>query len=86
VGTSLVQEGLEQAKKLGYGSVVVVGHPAYYRRFGFTPARTRGLETPFPAPDEAFMALELVPGALRNVSGTIEYPSAFGEVLPDETG
>jgi predicted N-acetyltransferase YhbS len=27
-----------------------------------------------PAPDEAFMALELVPGALIGISGMVKYP------------
>ncbi|HVN65586.1 MAG TPA: hypothetical protein VMT31_03090 [Methanomicrobiales archaeon] len=42
--------------------------PGFYPRFGFMPARGRGLEAPFPVPDEAFMALGLVPGALEGES------------------
>jgi predicted N-acetyltransferase YhbS len=36
-----------------------------------------GLTAPFPVPDEALLALELVPGALRGVSGTVRYPAPF---------
>jgi putative acetyltransferase len=60
--------------------VVVVGHPNYYPRFGFSPTRARGLEAPFPVPDEAFLALELVPGALDGVAGMVRYPPPFEEV------
>ena len=80
VGSALVRDGLETCRRLGHGSVIVLGHPAYYPRFGFVPARPRGIAAPFPAPDEAFMLIELVPGALNGVQGTVQYPPAFSEV------
>jgi putative acetyltransferase len=60
--------------------IVVVGHPEYYPRFGFSSARAKGLEVPFPVPDEAFMALELVSGALDGIAGLVIYPAAFDGV------
>jgi putative acetyltransferase len=80
IGSALVRRGLTRARRLGHKLVVVVGHPDYYPRFGFEPARARGLEAPFPVPDEAFMVLELSPGALRGVKGMVIYPPAFAEV------
>ena len=77
IGSRLVREGLERCRNLGHRIVVVVGHPEFYPRFGFTPARAKGLEAPFPVPDEAFMVTELVPGALDGVSGMIVYPAPF---------
>jgi putative acetyltransferase len=59
VGSALVKQGLDVAAQLGEDLVVVVGHPAYYPRFGFHPAGRLGLTCPFPVPDEAFMALRL---------------------------
>jgi len=79
VGSALVRDGLERCRTLGHRIVVVVGHPPYYPRFGFSPARARGLEAPFPVPDEAFMVLELVPGALDGVAGTVRFPPPFSE-------
>jgi putative acetyltransferase len=79
IGSELVRDGLERCRNLGHRIVVVVGHPAYYPRFGFSPARERGLQAPFPVPDEAFLALELAPGALDGVVGMVSYPPAFGE-------
>jgi putative acetyltransferase len=79
IGSLLVREGLERCKALGYGAVILVGHANYYPRFGFTPAGERGIRLPFEAPDEAFMALELVPGALKGVTGMVEYPPEFNE-------
>ena len=85
VGSELARRGLEECRSLGHKIVVVVGHPAYYPRFGFSPARARGLDAPFPVPDEAFLALELVPGALDGVVGMVRYPPPFEEVSPPPT-
>jgi predicted N-acetyltransferase YhbS len=67
------------AKRLGYHSVVVLGHPEYYTKFGFKKASLWGIKPPFEVPDEVFMALELQENALDQVSGVAEYPSAFFE-------
>ncbi len=81
IGSRLVREGLKQAKEKGYGSVIVVGHPEYYPRFGFNKASKFDIKVPFDAPDNAFMALELVENALQNVKGVVEYPTPFSEAL-----
>jgi putative acetyltransferase len=79
VGSELVRRGLEECGRLGRQVVVLVGHPHYYPRFGFAPARARGLEIAFEGvPDEAFMVVELAPGALRGVSGTVRFRPEFG--------
>ncbi len=66
VGSALVTEALRRADAAGEVLVVLLGHPAYYPRFGFRPARSLGLEPPGPLRDEAaFMACPLpsfVPG------------------------
>lgn len=77
IGSGLVTEGLKACKGLGFKAVVVVGHPDYYPRFGFSSARARGLDAPFPVPDEAFMVRELVPGALDGIKGIIRLPAEF---------
>ena len=73
IGGRLVREGLEQLRAAGHGAVVVLGHPEYYPRFGFTRASRFGLRCELDCPDEAFMALELVPGALANRAGLVRY-------------
>lgn len=79
IGSELVRDSLERCRSLGHRIVVVIGHPTYYPRFGFSPARARGLEVPFPVSDEAFLALELVPGALDEIAGMVKYPPPFSE-------
>ena len=79
IGTTLILEALMIAKELGYNSVVVLGHPEYYPKFGFKKASLWGIKAPFEVPEEAFMALELKENALDTVSGIVEYPSVFFE-------
>jgi predicted N-acetyltransferase YhbS len=79
VGGKLIVEGHHIARELGYGSVIVVGHPAYYPRFGYKLASQWKITAPVEVPDEAFMVLELIEGGLKDVSGVIEYAKEFFE-------
>ncbi|MBR8744576.1 GNAT family N-acetyltransferase [Nocardiopsis sp. MG754419] len=76
-GAAAIRAGLASAALRGENLVLVLGHPEYYPRFGFTPASGFGVHAPFEVPDEAMMALSLDPS--RNTPrGTIRYPAAFG--------
>jgi putative acetyltransferase len=77
VGSALVRAGLEECRKLGFEAVVVLGHPTYYPRFGFVPSVRFGFASEYEVPTDAFMAQELVPGALKNASGIIKFHEAF---------
>lgn len=76
IGGALIRRGLDLLRDSGERIVFVLGHPEYYPRFGFSTALAAPVESPFPR--EYFMALELTPGALANVSGRVHYPPAFG--------
>jgi putative acetyltransferase len=80
IGAMLVNEGLKRCRQHGHSLVIVVGPHRYYGRFGFAPARPKGLEAPFPVPDDAFLVAELVPKALHATKGTVRYPPAFKDV------
>ena len=75
--SALVRAGLEQCRLAGCVAVFVLGHARYYPRFGFVPASRFGISSVYDVPDEAFMALELVPGALTDKAGKMHYHSAF---------
>ncbi|WP_395107127.1 GNAT family N-acetyltransferase [Actinomadura sp. SCN-SB] len=79
-GGAVTRAALRAAGERGERLVVVLGHPGYYPRFGFTPASRLGIRAPFEAPDEALMALTLKgPGGAGDVpSGTIRYAAPFG--------
>ncbi|MYV55302.1 N-acetyltransferase [Streptomyces sp. SID3212] len=76
-GSAAIRAALQAAKELGEHFVTVLGHPAYYPRFGFTRASEYGIGISIDVPDEAMMALTLdvghpLPG------GTVHYAAPFG--------
>jgi len=75
LGTAIVREVLARAAARGHVTAVVLGDPAYYRRFGFRTARDFGLRNGDDFPDENVMALELAPGALRGAKGAFHFPT-----------
>src|SRR5262245_22891498 len=77
IGSALVRNGLEACRAQGHRIVVVLGHPDFYPRFGFSAKVAEPLSSPFGG-REAWMALELVPGALGGVTGWVHYPPPFG--------
>jgi putative acetyltransferase len=77
IGSRLVREGLEQLRKNNHAAVVVLGHPEFYPRFGFALASTYGIRSEYNVPDEAFMAIELLPNGLAAKGGTVVYPREF---------
>ena len=79
IGSQLIRAGLEECRRLGYGLVVLVGHPNYYPRFGFVPAEPKGLKCEFEVPDEAWMVLELREGALVGRRVALRFQPEFRE-------
>lgn len=79
IGGQLVRTGLEECRGLGHEIIVVLGHPAYYPRFGFMPAKPRDIECEFEVPDEAWMLLELREGALAGRKGAVKFQPEFQE-------
>jgi len=80
VGSALVRAGLARSQETGFGAVVVLGHPGFYPRFGFSPSRDFDISCEYEVPADTFMVLELQTGFLRGASGTIKYHPAFGDI------
>jgi putative acetyltransferase len=78
IGSALVREGLRACQDAGHKIVIVLGHPEFYPQFGFSSKLAERLKAPFSG--EAFMAQELVPGALKGVEGEVRYPPPFGDL------
>ncbi|QWU18114.1 N-acetyltransferase [Paenibacillus sophorae] len=78
IGKQLIFEGLKRCKEYKYYVVLLIGHPSYYPKFGFKPARQYGLDLKkFQVPDEVFMVCELKEDELSNIKGELKYPEAF---------
>ncbi|WP_033666461.1 GNAT family N-acetyltransferase [Salinispora mooreana] len=75
LGSAVVQAALDAAAELGERLVVVLGDPAFYRRFGFGRADRLGLTSPWSGLGEPWQAL-----VLPSVGGGTG-PPAPGEVI-----
>ena len=82
IGSKLVRAGLSKCLRLRHSIVVLVGHPAYYPRFGFVQARKLGIECEYgQAPDVTWMLIELQEGALAGRRGTVKFQPEFREAV-----
>ncbi|WP_367140094.1 MULTISPECIES: GNAT family N-acetyltransferase [Streptomyces] len=76
-GSAAIRAALAAAADRGERFVTVLGHPAYYPRFGFGRASAYGIGLTIDVPDEAMMAMSLdETHALP--SGTVRYAAPFG--------
>lgn len=75
-GSAAITAALDAARARGERTVVVLGHPAYYPRFGFGRASAHGISLSIEVPDEALMALSLDGGPLPG--GRVRYAAPFG--------
>ncbi|NOU65380.1 GNAT family N-acetyltransferase [Paenibacillus sp. LMG 31461] len=78
IGGKLIQEGLKRSEALGYDFVFLIGHPTYYPKFGFKPAREHGFNLKqFNVSDNIFMFFELSEGKMKRIKGELRYPNSF---------
>lgn len=73
IGSALIETGLARLRESGAAGCVLLGDPAYYRRFGF--AQQPGLLLPG-VPASHFLALRLE-AARPWPAGTVSYDAAF---------
>ena len=70
VGSALMEEGFRIAEASGYEAAFLLGDPNYYQRFGYKPSHLYGIgHGVYPA--EYLLAKEIISGALKNVTGTV---------------
>ena len=76
IGSQLMEAGLAECRRQGHKAVFLLGHPSYYPRFGFR--RAREFDVHYQDDRDAFMAIELVQGALQGISGRAVFAEEFG--------
>jgi putative acetyltransferase len=79
VGTALVYAFLAAADALELPEVVLLGDPAYYRRFGFELARPLGVTPPVPEWEPHFQLRRLARWSAQR-AGAFRYAPAFDGV------
>ena len=77
IGSALIRRGLDECRRRAVTVVFVLGAPGFYARFGFIPARTRGLRSVYEAPPDAFQMLSLNDTFAAPSRGLIRYRPEF---------
>lgn len=77
----MINAGIRRLEQKKSPFIVVLGHPAYYPRFGFVPAMIRGIRCEWEVSEEAFMILGLDPVIMKDVQGTARYRPEFSDAL-----
>lgn len=82
IGTQLIRQGIAELRERRCPFIIVLGHHAYYPRFGFERASKYGIQCQCAGvPDEAFMILWLDASKAGHVSGLAKYREEFNEAM-----
>ena len=82
IGGLLLETTIQMARDAGYQAIIIFGEPGYYPRHGFVPCAHFGITTSTGDNFDAFMGIELIPGALDGIHGKF-YESGIFEALPE---
>ncbi|MBU1378624.1 MAG: N-acetyltransferase [Alphaproteobacteria bacterium] len=77
IGSALTRASLVQAREFGVHGAIVLGHPDYYPRFGFSAETAANVRSVY-AGGPAYMALALEPGAFE-APISVSYADAFSD-------
>lgn len=74
IGKSLINEGCNKAKELGYKAVFLCGDYSYYTKIGFVPTYQHGIYHINDSGENVnwCMVRELEPGYLDSIKGTVD--------------
>lgn len=76
-GKRLLDYSMEKAKKMGTGALAITGNMGFYGKFGFVPAKTKGIRYADDPGADYFLVKELMPGFLNRISGTYKDPEGY---------
>jgi predicted N-acetyltransferase YhbS len=71
IGVALMERGIEEARKLGHASVILIGDEPYYARVGFSKVAAGSVRFPGPVDPARILGLALQPGAALDLSGEL---------------
>lgn len=82
VGEMLLKETMPLVAKAGYPGIVIFGEPDYYPRLGFQTCDKFGITTAAGKNFDAFMGIELIPGAMQEIHGKFYESEVFEKLAP----
>jgi predicted N-acetyltransferase YhbS len=71
IGSALMERAIAAARRAGHREILLVGDEPYYRRFGFSSARTGQLQLPGPFEPSRLLSLALAPEAEIAAAGPV---------------
>ena len=77
IASALITHTISLARDMGYQAICIYGDPRYYSRFGFRCAEKYDIKTSDGKFAVALLALELRPGALKDMPGRFIESAAF---------
>ncbi len=77
IGEALIKYTINLARDMGFPAICIYGDPRYYSRFGFRCAEKYDIKTSDGKFAVALLALELRPGALKDMQGKFIESPAF---------
>jgi predicted N-acetyltransferase YhbS len=71
IGISLMNQGIDEARRGGHRAIVLVGDLPYYARVGFSALPRKTVQFPGPVDPARILGLALEPGALDALAGDV---------------
>jgi predicted N-acetyltransferase YhbS len=72
IGVGLMQHGIDEARRLGYEAIILVGDESYYAKVGFARIPPGSIRFPGPVDPARILGLALKPDALVSLSGEVK--------------
>ena len=80
IGTLLVRKGLDVCVQKKIQSIVVLGDPNFYSRFGFESSVNYSIRSDFNVNPEVFQIKELKKGVFQGFAGIVKYHDRFNQL------
>ena len=80
IGTLLVRKGLDVCVQKKIQSIVVLGDPKFYSRFGFESSVNYSIRSDFNVNPEVFQIKELEKGIFQGFAGIVKYHDRFNQL------
>jgi len=80
VGGDLIRAAHTIALDMNEPHIFLLGHAAYYPRFGYQPSRYLGITFPGGMDNDNCMGIEIIANSLEGVQGELEYSKPFHEI------
>ncbi|NLZ82960.1 MAG: N-acetyltransferase [Clostridiales bacterium] len=84
VGELLLRETMDLAANQGHKGIIIFGEPDYYPRIGFKTCDNFNITTSDGKNFDAFMGIELVKGAMKDIKGKFYESEVFEHLAKEE--